>query len=368
MSEIKKELTIEEIDKNLAVCTEIDEPDVHLYDVRKAPFEVYGLYQYREEPEFKRMPDAVAEKVSAGVRSLYRHTAGGRVRFATDSQYIAIDAKMTDICRISHFSMTGSASFDLFLDDPVTGISSFAGLFSPPFQIVDGFRSKVKFKTRRMRYFTLNFPSYSGVTDLSIGLQKDATLEKGLPYLDLLPVVYYGSSITQGGCSSRPGNIYQNIISRNLKLDYINLGFSGSALAEDEMIRYLSGLSMSAFVSDYDHNAPNAEHLRNTHEKLYRAIRQKHPNIPYIMLSRPDFDRRPQESMDRREVILTTFRKARKEGDNNVYFIDGETLFSGPWREMCTVDFCHPNDLGFALMADKIGDVLKKALFLRMDG
>ncbi len=367
MNEHTKKPTLEEIDKNMAVCTEIGEPDVRLYDVRQAPFCVYGLYNYKDEPEFKRMPDAAAEAVSVGVKELYRHTAGGRVRFATDSQYIAIRAEMTNIGKMSHFALTGSAGFDLFIDDPVSGTSSFADTFRPPFQITDGYSSKIKFQSRKMRCFTIHFPSYSGVKNLYIGLQADAEVKEGMPYCNTLPVVYYGSSITQGGCASRPGNIYQNIISRNLRLDYINLGFSGSGRAEDEMVQYLANLSMCAFVSDYDHNAPNAEYLKSTHEKLYRAVRKAHPDIPYIMLSRPDFDRWREGSMDRRDVVMTTFHNARADGDKNVYYIDGEMLFSGPWRDMCTVDGCHPTDLGFALMADKIGDVLKKALFLKMD-
>ena len=356
-----EKISIEELDKNMAIPKTVNEPDVCFYDVRKPPFDVYGLYNYREEPDFKRMPDAVAETVNPGVKRLNYATAGGRVRFCTDSQYVAIRAIMPHVEHMSHFAMTGSSSFDLFIDDPDSGISRFHRPFRIDKNAKNGYESILKFKTRQMRYFTVNFPTYSFVKDLYVGLQQDATLGEGLKYRNIPPVVFYGSSITQGACANRPGNIYQNIISRRMNLDYINLGFSGSGKAEDTMVDYMAGLEMSAFVSDYDHNAPNVAHLEATHRKMYEKIRAAHPDIPYVMISRVDFDCSYDENILRRDVIMDTYRFARANGDQNVYYIDGASVFRGPYQDMCTTDGCHPTDLGFALMADAIGNELERA-------
>ena len=86
---------------------------------------------------------------------------------------------------------------------------------------------------------TLNFPCYGRLCELFVGLDEGATLNEAPEYKYVRPVVYYGSSITQGGCASRPGMSYEAIISRNFNYDYINLGFSGNAKAEDEMIEYI---------------------------------------------------------------------------------------------------------------------------------
>ena len=118
---------------------------------------------------------------------------------------------------------------------------------------------------------------------------------------------------------------------------------------------------MSAFVSDYDHNAPTIEHLENTHFALYKTIRAKNPDIPYIMVTRPDY-RNHDESESRRQVILKSYRDALALGDKNVYFVDGKEFFVGKYTDMCTVDGIHPTDLGFSFMADHIEDALKKAL------
>lgn len=348
-------------DKNLWVNNTIGAEDAVFYDVREKPFSIYGLYEPLTEPEFKRMPDEVAASVSRDVSILARNTAGGRVRFCSDSMYVAIRAEMPSIGRFSHMPLSGSAGFDLYIDVPGEG-SRFRKSFMPAYNIKDGYESKINFYQKKMRYFTINFPPYSDVKNLYVALQKDATVGEGLSYRNSLPVVYYGSSITQGGCCSRPGNSYQNIISRRLGLDYLNLGFSGAGKAEQAMLDYLASLPMMAFVCDYDHNAPNPEHLRNTHLNLYKRIRAAHPTIPFLMISRSDFDSAYDENILRRDIIVDTYRYARAQGDKNVYCIDGASVFRGPYSEMCTIDGVHPGDLGFALMADAIESELRRAL------
>ncbi len=357
-------------DQNLKVETEINEPDICFYDVRQAPFDVYGLYNHRTEPEFKRMPDDIAAKTSPRVAQLARNTAGGRVRFCTDSLYVAIKARMPAVGHMPHIPLLGSAGFDLYLDLPEGSISRYWGSFIPPMNTpaMEGYESVIRFADRRRRWITVNLPTYSDVKDLYIGLQKDAKLGGGLPYRSELPVVYYGSSITQGGCASRPGNTYQSIVTRRLGLDHINLGFSGNGKGEACMIEYLASLPMLAFVSDYDHNAPTAEHLKATHCKLYEAVRAAHPDIPYIMMSMTDLNSLKQSSrtLDGRRIVFETFEYARANGDRNVYFVDGREIFRGAVEDQCTVDGCHPNDLGFALMADSVEAVLREALIKQL--
>ena len=127
-----------------------------------------------------------------------------------------------------------------------------------------------------MRTVTVNMPLYNGVQKLYIGVEKGASLQAAAPYT-APPVVYYGSSITQGGCASRPGSCYENIIHTKWDVDHINLGFSGNARAEDTMMEYIASLSMSVFVYDYDYNAFDSEYYAKTHYKGYLTVREKHP-------------------------------------------------------------------------------------------
>lgn len=354
-------MDINRLDKNLAVNTNIDEPDVAFYNVRQEPFEVYGLYDYKNGDHFLRMPEEESYKVSTPVHNISLASAGGRVRFCTDSEYIAIDARMMSIYRGPHFPLTGGAGFDLYIDFPEFGTSRYRHTFVPPYDMKDGYTSKVKFGSRELRYFTINFPTYSRVSELYIGIQQDATLGGGMKYLDKAPIIYYGSSITQGGCCSRPGNAYQAVVSRRLNMDFVNLGFSGNAKGETAMAEYIAKQPMSVFVCDYDYNAPNVEHLENTHYNFYEIIRKARPELPIVLMSKCDVDNMtPAVTVKRRDVIIETYRRARENGDKNIYFIDGAEVYRGPYEDMCTVDRCHPNDIGFALMADAVEAQLRR--------
>ncbi len=354
-----------EVDKNLIVETTIDKPDIKFYDARREPFEVYGLYDYKNEPAFKRLPDSVGTNVNDGVSYLYLHTAGGRVRFCTDSSYIAIKTEWEHFNLMPHMTLAASGGLDIYIDADNGKASRFYKTFVPPVDSEKGYESVIEFDSRKMRYVTINMPLYNKVNNLYIGLQSDAKLGEGKKYAYDKPVVYYGSSITQGGCASRPGNAYQAMLSRRLDMDFINLGFSGSGRGEDTIVDYMADLDMLAFVSDYDHNA-TVPGLRETHLKMYKKIREKHPDIPYIMMSKADIGPFSHYSYDdavnRRLIIFDTFRYARENGDRNVYLIDGDSVYRGPYADSATVDGIHPNDLGFSLIADAFEKVFEEII------
>ena len=210
----------------------------------------------------------------------------------------------------------------------------------------------------------LCFPAYcEKVYDVEIGVKEGSEIYPAKPYVyNDKPIVFYGSSITQGGCASRAGNDYISLACRWLDSDFLNLGFSGSAKGEPIMAEYVAGLKASIFVMDYDHNAPTVEHLKNTHMPMYRTIRAKNPDTPIVFISRPNFYYNESDSVARRNCIRDNYLLAQAEGDKNVYFIDGETLFGREDWDVCTVDLCHPNDLGFYRMAKAIYPVLKEII------
>lgn len=347
---------IEDIDKNFKIETKIEKEGLKFYNALSEPFEIYGVYM--EEGKFRRLPENVAEKTTPGVLRLHANCAGGRVRFRTDSPYVAICAEYGSIGDMSHFPLTGSAGFDLYINCEEG--ERYVHTFAPPRVTVDTKKIEAihNFEKVRMYDVTINFPLYSEVEKFYIGLDENAKVEAPTPYINKKPIVYYGSSITQGGCASRPGNCYQAYVSRRFNCDYINLGFSGSARAEDAIIDYIKGLDMSIFVYDYDHNAPSVEHLENTHEKMFKAIREIHPDLPIIMMSAPRWFLN-DTMQKRRDIIEKTYKNAVAAGDKNVYFLDNRKLMA-----LCenngTVDNCHPTDLGFFSMAKAVGDVIEK--------
>ena len=346
-------MDISQIDKNFAVADQIDRTGLCFYNVTEQPFSLHGVVM--DDGRFRRLPEAVAAATNAGVLRLHANTAGGRVRFVTDSPRIAIHAAMDGIELSPHFTFAGKAGFDVYLN----GV--YRKTFMPPISMKDGFESVIDTRLEGKAEVVIHFPLYACVKQLFVGLEEGSVLEAPSAYVTQKPVVYYGSSITQGGCASRPGNAYENILSRLLHIDHVNLGFSGSAKAEDSIADYIAGLEMSAFVYDYDHNAPSEAHLEATHEKMFRRIREAHPTLPILILSRPKYYLAADEP-HRLEIVRATYENAVAAGDKNVYFIPGTALMEDMKNEGL-VDNCHPNDAGFVSMARAIcpvlGDMLK---------
>ena len=332
------------IDPNFRVEPCFSQEGLSFYDVTKPPFSVHGL-RY-EEGCFRRLPRAVAEAVSEEVAHLSLHTAGGRVRFVTDSKRIAVRAAMHAIEKMPHFALTGSGGFDLFEG------SDYLTTFIPPFGFVDGFSSQRVLEERKPRLLTLNFPLYSGVRELYIGVETGAVLRPAPAYAEA-PLVFYGSSITQGGCASKPGCAFPAMVGQMLGRDHVNLGFSGSCKGETAMAEWLATLPMSAFICGYDHNAPTLAHLQRTHLPFVRALRESHPQIPILLFGRPKAALNEEERA-RRAVIEATCREV------GATFLPNEALIPAQMAPWATVDGVHPNDLGFYHMAKAVAAALTK--------
>ena len=342
------------VDPNFVRQDSVSEDDTQWYDARE--LSLYGLMPDKEH--LCRMPKAIAATVNPGVLSGSIRSTGGRVRFSTDSPFIALRVEYGKGAVPTCANHCLCYGFDLYRTDEETEV--FTGVARP----VNDFDYKTgayKMKTRRggqMTAYTLNLPVFTAVKGLQIGIQKGCAMGPGKAYRNEKPVIFYGNSLTNGAAASRPGNTYESFISQAYNLDYRNLGFAGSAKGEQTMAEFIAGLPMCVFVCDYDHNAPTLEHYKATHYAFYETIRKRQPDVPYIMLSRPTYFMDPVVGEQRKKVTLESYESALANGDRNVYFVDGATLYEGDFYESCTTDGWHTNDLGFFRIAQKLGPVI----------
>lgn len=335
------------------------------YEVTKSNFDIYGLPSEELDVLTRRIPVEIAKEISSpGIGGMSAYGAGARALFSTDSYFVSLRVEygagaIPTVC--NHIFTYG---FDLYKSDE-TGVETFIATYRPP---LDFDREKCDYTASTknggvMTQYTLNFPHFSAVKKLYIGIQKGKKICKGKKYKNEKPVVFYGSSITHGAAAGRPGNTYPNFISQKYNIDYVNLGFAGMARGEENMAKYIASLDMSVFVCDYDHNAYTLELLEETYYPFYRIIRDKHPNIPYIIVTRPDRRTNPRSDDEQRMAIIRScYERAKAEGDENVYFINGDVFFEGEFRDSCTSDGCHPNDIGFMRMAEVIGELVNSVL------
>lgn len=337
--------------------TTITKMDPVFLDTEKPPFRLYGFCE-----NFRRVPKDVAEATSASVATLAEYSTGGRVRFKTDSDYIVVHAETTKVDPMASWSIAATIGFDVYFVE--NGQQHFKGTFFPSQGEGKTFiESRLMFEDKGMKDVIINFPLFTAVEKFYVALREGSELSAGSEYKHKKPVVIYGSSIVNGVGAGRPGTEYPAEISRELDTDFINLGFSGAAKAEQAIIDYISGLDMSVFVYDYDHNAPSPEYLEATHYKGYKCFREKNPGVPVIMVSKPDYHfNNHVDNERRRQTIIADYNRAKAEGDELIWFVDGSLIYPADIRDVCTVDGCHPNDLGYLFMAKKIGAAVQEAL------
>ena len=348
-----------------------DQPQIRYRNAFEAPFEFSGILWRGANGALRRLPPEIDENVvrkhTANFHSY--HTSGGEVRFCTDSDVIVIRAEVYKISDPAHMTRNAAAGFALFQDAGreterlVRAMSPSTGeMRANPAKPTKRVDCTVKLKRGGgMRYFSLYLPLYSGVKKLEIGVAEGAKVVPPPPRKVKLPICFYGSSITQGCSAGHPGNNYTTMLCRAVDAPQINLGFSAGARGEVRVAETIASLKMAALVIDYDHNAPNPEHLRKTHENFFKIIRQAQPELPIILVSGPR-DKADPRNHERRDIVKATYDRAVAAGDKHVYFVDGLAFFDQVPRKYCTVDNTHPSDLGFYLMFQKILPVLRQAL------
>ncbi len=361
------------------IKTTTDKEDLVFVNVDEEPFRLYGVY--RDGECYRRIPASVAEQCNDFLKSCQTATAGGRVRFVTNSEYITVRVVLTGAVRKDHMTDVTVSGVDVYLGESyfstvrnnaifnaetgekIPGVieSVGGGVVLPPDGVDIAFEMAVVLGDAKGQTVTLNMPVFNGVKAMYVGLKKDAEISHAPDYSLEKPVVFYGSSITHGACSSRPGMIYENQLTRDLDFNYINLGFSGGARAESAISEYIAGLDMSIFVYDYDHNAPSAEYLLETHERMFLEFRAKNPDTPVLILSRP-YGKLTDDVIRRQEIIKKTYDNAKARGDENVYLVLGSEFFPEGLGGDFSVDGCHPNDIGFMYMKEAIAPTLKKMI------
>ena len=378
-------MKLEEMDVNYARFEYEGSENMKELSILEDPFTVYGIFYEKDReivqgvPEgekrfgsFARIPFNVAKELTFGYNVMSSTTSGGRIRFATNSNVIGVSCQWNYLVKMSSMPETGYAGFVL-LEEREDGTRRFIKTFapspdaprtSPGFAEIRDIRTGVNDKETKMRNFIIFCPLYNDyITDIKVIVEKDAKVQKGIDYKNVPPILYYGSSITQGGCVSRPDNAYPAHIEKWTGMDFINVGVSGSAKGQTLMAEYCASIESSIFVCDYDHNAPTVEHLQNTHYNFYKTYRNLRPNTPIIFMSKPVFDHDVQFTNERFKVIKATYNRAKREGDNNVYLIDGRKFFpDNIICESCHVDFSHPNELGHYFMAKSLYKVIKKLI------
>jgi len=325
-------------------------------------FEVNGLPWYEEnKPDLFRLPKRVEPLVREAVWKLGKSPSGARIRFKSDCTTLGICIKYPRLSGMSNMHVFGQSGVDLYVDGRYTATA----IHHKEVEV-----EQILFKTTipKLREFVFYLPLYNGVEIQNIGVNPDAVIQSPRPFSIPKPVVFYGTSITQGGCASRSGMSYQAILGRILNIDFVNLGFSGNGKGEKEVAETIAEIDASCFVMDFMANNRSAEGLAKVYEPFLRIIRAQHPETPIIAITRIYAIRGNSLSFNenseaKRDVVRAAVAKLQEEGDKNLILVEGYDLL-GPDLADGLVDGSHPNDLGFQAMADRLAPTLAQVLNL----
>jgi lysophospholipase L1-like esterase len=347
-------------------------PDVPSQTPRWLPItsphlEVDGLPWFAENGgELSRLPVKLKDSYRKAVWNLAQQPSGGRIRFRTKSTTLAIRLEYPHGPNMANMHAFGQTGVDLYVNNRYGG-TAIAGHNSKLGLAQD--HSFYKNQPRVDREITLYLPLYAPVKVLGIGVDAGAEIQAPSPFALKKPIVFYGTSITQGGCASRSGLSYEAILGRSLNVDFINLGFSGNGIGEPEIARTVASLDAAAFILDFAHNNPTVESLKQNYDPFIATIRREHPETPILLIT-PIYDAH-LESWDpcpllneMRTLIRQVAAQRITTGDRNLQLVEGTDLI-GPSRGDSLVDGTHPNDLGLEAMAEGLAVRISNVLGLK---
>ncbi|MFN0054172.1 MAG: SGNH/GDSL hydrolase family protein [Planctomycetales bacterium] len=336
--------------------------DTLWYDLRLLSVEGRGWNDTKAF--FDRLPAKAEGVVPASVWGLSRQTAGLCVRFVTDATTIHARWTLTSSqLAMPHMPATGVSGLDLYAKHE--GQWRWLAIGWPKDQsnrtpLVSGLPAGE-------REFLLYLPLYNGVASVDLGLPEGTRLAQADPYGpgSRKPIVFYGTSITQGGCASRPGMVHTAILGRRLNYPVINLGFSGSGRMEPQMATLFAELDPAVFVLDCLPNM-SAPEVKERVEPFVATLRAARPATPILLVEDRSYTdnflvtSKRQRNADSRAALKQAFENLKQKGTKQLYYLGGEELLGDDGEG--TVDSSHPTDLGFQRQAEAFEKALRPIL------
>ncbi|MGH9643809.1 MAG: SGNH/GDSL hydrolase family protein [Terriglobales bacterium] len=328
-----------------------------------------GLPGYTDnQGQLFRLPIRLKDTFPQDVWRLSQEPSGGRIRFRTNSSALAIRLEYPAPPWEQNQQAFGQSGVDLYVDNTYWD-TAVAGKDAGPGKIVEHVYFNFGDAAPRVwRNITLYLPLYIGVKIIALGVDQSASINGPPRFARPNPVVFYGTSITQGCCASRPGMSYEAIVGRRLNIDFVNLGFDGSGRYEPAMAQALAAIDASCYVLDGS-NIRTAEQLAKVLPPFIRIIRAKRPAIPILVVSllyssqELNYSIRKQSINGRNEVARAVVSRFIEKGDRNIQLLEGTDLLS-PLQGDGLTDGAHPNDLGFEWIAHGMEERLATMLGL----
>lgn len=312
------------------------------------------------ESPYDRLPVKWKEKVRKPVWELSKNTAGVLLRFSSNTTSLRIKWTVLNDLKMNHMTEAGIKGVDLY--SKINNEWIYINTARP-----QGKSSESKLLAGMKpeeREYLMYLPLYDGVTNLQIGV--DSLSSFSAPEKNHgKPIVYYGTSIAQGGCASRPGMAHTNILTRMLGVEIINLGFSGNGRMELPIAEFMAETDARLYVLDNIPNMKKEEVLSNV-RPFVTHLRSVRPETPIVFIESFLFANTTLEGVshqlitEKNKALRAEFEKLQSEGVKELYYISLDTMHEALAEG--TVDGVHLTDLGFMRFSEFLAPEFRKIL------
>lgn len=313
---------------------------------------------------YQRFPDSLKAKLRPALWKLGQNSAGLAVRFSSNTTQVRLRWENLNGFHMNHMTDTGIRGFDLYvrLDD---GTWRFAGSARPGKDKINDVRVVENMEPRN-REFILYLPLYDGVVRAEIGVDSTSTITA--PKINdpqtSSPIVFYGTSILQGGCASRPGMAFTNIVERQLHRECINLGFSGNGKLDLDVARLMAPIQASVFILDFVPNC-TVEQMQDSMITFYDIIRKQNPETPILFVEQPIythalFNQKVADEINRKNEVADSIYAIIEKRDKNVRLLKSTDIIGHDGE--ATVDGTHFTDLGMMRYAEILVPLLREMI------
>ncbi len=316
---------------------------------------------------YRRLPDRAEKIVRKSVWDLSENSAGLALHFYTNAEKIEIRYGVAGSHAMYHMPATGKSGVDLYAIDSDGKWRVATDKMSFGDTIVYTYNNLSQSQYHELGFeYRLFLPLYNSVKWMEIGVPDSARFEF-IPVLQEKPIVVYGTSIAQGGCASRPGMAWTNILSRKLDLPVVNLAFSGNGPLEKELVNLIDEIDASLYVFDCLPNMGSLSSEEVISRTVYgvKKLRETHRDTPILIVDHIGYrndetNKSTKESADRmNHASRQAFDSLVQSGMKNIYHLHKDSIH---FPDNGCVDYIHPNDLGMQVYADAYEKIIRGIL------
>ena len=357
------------------------------YNPQCSPFVISGFAFYKEDQLYRRLPVNPPAGLPEAVYELANETAGGQIRFHARLKTLKIQVSLASRQLFFHEYGTPHLTdltkygFDCYVsvdggdyhfvgiaaNDSVEERRDASGLFYE----ACFFNSEEETEADIL----LNFPLYGAVDKVLIGVNEEAEVSAPQKtFRDERKIVFYGGSIEQGACASRPGMCETNILSRWLNREVYNLGFNTSGKAEAEVAQTIAQIeNVAAFVISTEGNCPDGAWMEEKLGVFVDILRRKHPDAQILIMPFPESPTelvnpaKRHKRLEKLEAQKRIVSGRRQAGDQRILLFSQdeckERSFEGipVWHEFFS-DGLHKTDLGYYAVAKGLFEILNSCI------